>query len=279
MVVAQIRPSEHGTVSQQVGSTTITVEYDRPGARGRALFGEGKVVHWGEVWTPGANWATTIEVDRTVRIDGHPLPKGKYSLWLIPQAPPTPWTLLFSRAEKRFHTRLPSADDDQLRVQVRPEQGAHMEALAWYFPIVTPEGATLRMHWGTTVVPVQIGVDMSRPEELSEERRTPYIGTYRMHLSPRGRPPFDVDLVVADVNGSLELRTQPAGAFGDAPLNLVPVSDRRFHVASSQLPKLKGQFYTEPGMLFVFDVTGGRARSVELLGYDNTVAGSAQRVR
>jgi hypothetical protein len=120
---------------------------------------------------------------------------------------------------------------------------------------------------------------MPQPEEVSEDRRAPYVGTYRMRLTPRGRAPFDVELVVADVNGSLQLRTQPAAAFGDERVDLVPVSDRRFHVASSQLAKLRGLFYTEPGMLFVFDVAGGRARSVELLGYDNTVAGSAQRSR
>jgi hypothetical protein len=248
--------------------------------RGRTLFGDGKVVHWGEVWTPGANWATTLEVDRDVRIEGRPLPKGKYSLWLIPQPSPAAWTLLIARTARRFHTRLPPADDEQLRVPVRPEEGAYMETLAWYFPVVTPEGATLRMHWGTTVVPIQIGVEMSRPESVSEERRTPYVGSYRMRITPgAGRQPYDVELVVADVNGFLELRTQPAGAFGDAKVDLVPVLDHRFHLASTQLAKLRDQAFTIPGMLLVFEVANGRARSVELLGYDNSVAGRGQRVR
>jgi hypothetical protein len=277
MAGAQLRPSEHGTVSQQIAATTITVEYDRPGARGRALFGDGKVVHWGEVWTPGANWATTIEVDRTVRVHGQPLPKGKYSVWLIPQAAPAPWTLLFARTARLFHTRPPSPGDEQLRVPVRPEQSVHMETLAWYFPVVTPEGATLRMHWGTTVVPVQIGVDMARPATLALERRTPYLGTYRMRVTPSsGRQPYDVELVVADENGSLKLRTQPNGAFGAAELDLVPVSDGRFHLASAQIARLEGQLYTEPGLLLVFDLVDGHARTVEMVGYDGRVAGRGQ---
>src|SRR4051812_47371942 len=86
LACAQIRASEHGTVTQRVSGTTISVEYDRPVARGRTLFGEGGVVHWGDKWTPGANWATTIDVDTDVRIDGQPLPKGKYSIWLVPAA-------------------------------------------------------------------------------------------------------------------------------------------------------------------------------------------------
>jgi hypothetical protein len=139
---AQIRASEHATLTQRVSGTTITLEYDRPVARGRTIFGPGGVVRWGEVWTPGANWATTIDVDRDVKIDGRPLPKGKYSVWLTPQAAPAAWSMVFSRAAKRFHTRPPGADDEQLRVPVKPEQGMHMEALAWYTPVVTPEGAT-----------------------------------------------------------------------------------------------------------------------------------------
>jgi hypothetical protein len=155
---AQVHVSQHGTVSQQIAGTTITIEYDRPTARGRTLFGDGGIVHSGDLWTPGANWATTFQADHDVRIDAHPLPKGKYSMWMIPQAAPAPWTLVFAKTARRFHTRPPDASDEQLRVTVRPEQGAHMEALAWYFPTVAPDSATLRMHWGTTVVPIPISV-------------------------------------------------------------------------------------------------------------------------
>src|SRR5688572_28023942 len=51
---AQFRASPFGTVSQRIDSTIITVEYYRPSVRGRAIFG--RLVKWGEVWTPGANW-------------------------------------------------------------------------------------------------------------------------------------------------------------------------------------------------------------------------------
>ena len=69
---AQVRLSERGRVSQTVSGTTITVDYARPGARGRDIFGG--VVHWGEVWTPGANWGTTLEVDRAIKLNGHDVP-------------------------------------------------------------------------------------------------------------------------------------------------------------------------------------------------------------
>ncbi len=31
-----------------------------------------------------------------------------------------------------------------------------MEVLAYYFPVVTPDSALLRLHWGTTIVPIWI---------------------------------------------------------------------------------------------------------------------------
>jgi hypothetical protein len=72
---AQIRASELGTVSQTIDGTTIAIEYSRPRARGRdSLFGG--VVHWGEHWTPGANWATTFDVNHDIEVNGKPVPVG-----------------------------------------------------------------------------------------------------------------------------------------------------------------------------------------------------------
>jgi len=43
--------SQHGTVSQLVNTTVITLEYDRPVLRGRSLFGQ--LLDYDVVWTPG----------------------------------------------------------------------------------------------------------------------------------------------------------------------------------------------------------------------------------
>ena len=98
---AQVLASERGTVTQTVDGTTITIEYSRPVARGRTPFPD--VVRWGHPWTPGANWATTIEVDKTIHLNGNEVPKGKYGIWMIPGA--EEWTVTLSRDARRFHTR------------------------------------------------------------------------------------------------------------------------------------------------------------------------------
>jgi hypothetical protein len=147
------KASQHGSVSQHVGNTVITIEYNRPVARGRDLFGS--LVPWGRVWTPGADYATTIDVSTDVKIEGQALPAGTYSLWTEPQQ--DRWTVIFNRVQPVFHTRYP-AGQDVLRVPSTPREGTHMETLAFYFPKVDGKHAELVLHWGKTIVPLEIDV-------------------------------------------------------------------------------------------------------------------------
>ena len=150
----RIPRSQHGMVMQRVGHTDVTVIYNRPVARGRELFGG--VVRWGRTWDPGADSATTIEFSDDVLIDGNPLPAGKYSLWAIPRET-GPWTFIFSKAHAIWHTPYPGDEHDELRLDLTPGTGEHMEVLAFYFPVVGPDSATMRLHWGETVIefPIQ----------------------------------------------------------------------------------------------------------------------------
>ena len=69
-----VKPSQHGTVTQQVAATTITVDYNRPVARGRELFGA--LVPYDKVWCPGADDCTTLEVSTDITIEGKELAGG-----------------------------------------------------------------------------------------------------------------------------------------------------------------------------------------------------------
>jgi len=145
--------SQRGSVTQMVAYTEISVVYGRPVARGRALFGA--LVPWDSVWHPGADSATRITFSKNVLIEGKPLRAGEYTLWLIPHAT-APWTVIFSSAAHVFHKPYPSARFDVLRVDVTPEQVSQMESFAIYFPMVLRDEAVMRLHWGTTAVPIHI---------------------------------------------------------------------------------------------------------------------------
>jgi hypothetical protein len=149
----KIKPSQHGTVSQRIADTTITLEYNRPVARGRELFGV--LVPYGKIWCPCADDATTIELTTAVKIDGQELAAGKYSVWTVPNA--DKWSVVFSRRAATWHTRYPEGQD-ALRLEVIPRPGSHMESLAFYFPVVDGKKAELVLHWGTTVVPLTVEV-------------------------------------------------------------------------------------------------------------------------
>jgi hypothetical protein len=150
---SKVRASQRGTVSQRIADTTITIDYSRPVARGRELFG--KLVPWGRIWCPGADDATTFEASTAVKIDGKDLPSGKYSVWAEPQ--PEQWTMIFNRSHAVWHTRYPEGQD-ALRLQITPRAGSQMETLAFYFPVVDGRKGELVLHWGTVVVPMGIEV-------------------------------------------------------------------------------------------------------------------------
>lgn len=152
--------SQRGSVEQDVAHTRITVAYGRPVARGRALFGQ--LVPWDSIWHPGADSATRVSFDHDVLLEGHPTKAGDYSLWLVPREH-GPWTLILSHAAKAFHKPYPGAEHEALRLDVMPESLSHMESLAIYFPVVLRDDAVMRIHWGSTGVPIHLKAPF-RPE-------------------------------------------------------------------------------------------------------------------
>lgn len=146
-----IRKSQLASVSQMIGDARIEITYRRPVARGRDLFGE--LVPWGYLWSPSADSAAVFSTTKNLTVAGSKLPAGKYSLWAIPDK--DIWTIVFSSATPAFHLRY-TQGKDVLRVRARSQRGNHMESLAFYFPMVDADSATLALHWGTTVVPLSI---------------------------------------------------------------------------------------------------------------------------
>lgn len=147
------RKSQPALVVQRLGAARLSVRYNRPSARGRRLFGG--IVPWDSVWCPGADEATRLDTDRDLRIGAATLPRGAYSLWMIPDSAGE-WTVIFSHAVRAYHVPYPGAGKDALRVRVRPAAGAYVETLAWDVPLATPDSAVLEMRWGSVTVPIAL---------------------------------------------------------------------------------------------------------------------------
>ena len=154
--------SQRARVDQTVAFTEISIAYGRPVARGRVLFGDSALVKYDTIWHPGADSASRVSFSHDVKIDGHDVKAGEYSVWLIPRAS-GPWSFILNRAAHVFHQPYPGAASDALRIDVMPERGSHMESLAFYFPMVLRDEAVMRIHWGEMMVPVRIKAPY-RPE-------------------------------------------------------------------------------------------------------------------
>ena len=145
--------SQHGLVQQQISGTTVVVDYNRPVARGREPFGD--LVAWGQTWTPSAERPAIIRFSTDVEVNGQQLPKGTYSIWAQPRE--DAWTVIFSRNADIKRTTY-AEGQDALKLNVPPRAGAHMETLAFYFPLVDGRAGELVLHWGRVVVGLQIKV-------------------------------------------------------------------------------------------------------------------------
>ncbi|MFN0181123.1 MAG: DUF2911 domain-containing protein [Gemmatimonadales bacterium] len=173
---AQVRASERGSVSQIIDGTLIEVSYGRPQLRGRIAFGG--VVHWNEMWTPGANWATTLSASKSIRLNGRAVPAGTYSVWVVPT--PTTWTFHLHPDPKRYHLQRPRPDEMTVAIPVSPEQGPSVERLTFSFPELRRDGATLRFEWGTTALSLRIDVEATAPRRPARPAQAvaAYLGDY-----------------------------------------------------------------------------------------------------
>ncbi len=210
-------------MTQIVNGTTLTLDFSRPVARGRDnLFGG--VIHWGETWTPGANWATTLEVDRPILLEGNRVEPGKYSVWLQPRERGS-WTLLLNREWRLYHDSPFPADEVVLTLPVSPEEGAHMEALNWYVEAIDSRSATLRMHWGPTFVELDIETEQYTWGPLPAAERASYLGSYAFDTNdPTTGGPMRLTVTVLEENGRI------VGRWGRAAIALVPAGPAEFMI-------------------------------------------------
>ena len=67
--------------------------YSRPLKNGRDIFGG--IIKYNELWRLGANESTELELFRSVRIAGKPVPEGRYTMYCIPTE--SKWTMIINR--------------------------------------------------------------------------------------------------------------------------------------------------------------------------------------
>jgi Protein of unknown function (DUF2911) len=162
--------NKKASVSEVVGITDVSIHYNRPGVKKR----DGHI--WGELippgytdqgfgpskaapWRAGSNENTTIEFSTDVKIDGQPLPAGKYGFFVA--YAPDECTLIFSKNSNSWGSFYYKPEEDALRIKVKPVPAdKSVEWLKYEFTDQTPSSAIVQLEWEKLVIPFKIDVDM-----------------------------------------------------------------------------------------------------------------------
>ena len=151
------QPSPAASVKEKVGVTDVSVEYSRPSARERKIFGG--LVPYGQVWRTGANAATKITFGGDVKLGGTAVPAGSYALFTIPGE--NEWTVILSKVTDEWGSYAYNEKDDQARVKVKPVAMAEpLETMTIGLQDMRAGKANLVIAWEKTKVPVPIDTDL-----------------------------------------------------------------------------------------------------------------------
>ena len=155
----EVRISPKAKVEQVVGFTTVTVDYSRPGVKGREIWGG--LVPYNVVWRAGANEATKITFSDNVSINGKSLNAGSYSFFTIPTK--DKWTIIFNRVADQWGAFKYNEEEDVLRLQVKPETNSDcwQEWLAYTITKTSDKSAIVRLEWEKLKIPFTVEVNIN----------------------------------------------------------------------------------------------------------------------
>ena len=163
----KIPKSLKGKVSQNLGiDTEVTFTFNRPGVKGRTIWGELVPYGFSEgnkysdnkpyPWRIGANENSTFETNKDILVEGQKLPAGKYGLHAIPGK--EEWTIMFSKNNSLWGSYKYNQEEDALRITVKPQEAPHQEWLFLGFTDLEGTKATAYIHWEKLMVPFKIQI-------------------------------------------------------------------------------------------------------------------------
>lgn len=151
------QPSPAAKIEQTVGLTDFSIEYSRPGAKGRTVFGD--LVPYDQLWRTGANKCVQFAISSAIKVEGKDLAQGTYALFTKPGE--KSWDIIFYKETEFWGTPDPWVDSlEALRVSVQP---ITVNDLVESFTISLDDvsngtTAVLNLSWEKTKVAVKIEV-------------------------------------------------------------------------------------------------------------------------
>ena len=155
--------SPYSKISQQVGLTELALQYSRPSAKGRIVFGE--LVPYNKVWRTGANAATRITFKEIAKIGGKTIQPGEYAIYTIPRE--NRWTIII-HANTSLRSIAGGAykpSNDVFRFEIAPEKNTYVETFTCQFSEVKTNALKLDITWENTLISIPIEVEVDKKIE------------------------------------------------------------------------------------------------------------------
>ena len=172
------------TIKQGFALSDITIEYSRPSAKGRTIYGD--VVPFGKIWRTGANGATTITFGEDVTIEGIAVKQGTYALYSIPNK--DAWELmLYSDTKLGGNVGEYDKTKEVARFKATPSKVTEkVETFTIQVANISPASAFVELIWENTKVGFKVSAEidekiMANIESVMSKDSRPYFQAARYY--------------------------------------------------------------------------------------------------
>jgi len=150
--------SPKGKIEQRVGFTDIIVDYERPSARGRKVFGG--LVPYEKVWRTGAGNCSKIRFSRPVIIDHKKIEKGTYSIFSVPGK--YEWTVILNTDTSLYGATFYDKGKDVIRFKAKSQSTSrYYESLTIDIDVV-PNNAIVYIAWEKIQISFQVETETDK---------------------------------------------------------------------------------------------------------------------
>ncbi|HEX9657571.1 MAG TPA: DUF2911 domain-containing protein [Bacteroidota bacterium] len=231
--------SPKGKVEQRVGVMDVTIEYSRPGVKGRKVFGD--LVPYGEVWRTGANAPTTISFSDPVKLEGKDIPAGKYSLYTIPGE--QEWTIIINKKASGGRDE----KEDQATFKIRPTAlASSTETFTINVTDIRTSTANVELAWDKTSAKFKMEFDvdakvMAAIKKAMENPLEDVASMYFQSASYYYENGKDLKQALEWINKSLEINGDPFFIWRVKSQIQAALKDYKGAIASAETSKAKAK--------------------------------------
>lgn len=201
------QPSPSASLTQRVGLTDITVDYSRPGVKGREIFGD--LVPFENLWRTGANKATAISFNTPVMFGENKVEAGTYSIFTIPGE--STWVIILNKNTELWGTDGYDEEMDVLRMEVAAMDVKMTETFTIDFQNIMDGKAEMLITWANQQVSIPLEVDVAAKAKANIEvalRTAEKEDLWRVNRNAAvyySRNNIDQEKAMKFINTSLEL--------------------------------------------------------------------------